>query len=212
MCYHVHLIFSKPKVFSKSSGLMLASHAISHGCFVVRVLFSTASSRASFLDYHPSECQKQTEKIRSPTLTFTQAWAILPSFPSIAPSSAPTTAPRLLSTATKTSPDVCLRSSSPAISLVTLAALAANLHPSVASMLNCYSISSFINQCSIPKKTSKGPLYLLVYFLSVLQAKPFSIAHLDLFSSLLISVRSTPVDRFHSLCSRKCLPPHPTRQ
>ena len=34
------------------------SHAISHGCFVVRVLFRTASSRASFLDVHLSECQK----------------------------------------------------------------------------------------------------------------------------------------------------------
>ena len=168
-----------------------------------------------FLTTIPRNARSRLRRYAVLLFTFTQAWAILPSFPeidSIAPSSAPTTAPRLLSTATKTPPDVCLRSSSPAISFVILAALAANLHPSLASMLNCYSISSFINQCSIPKKTSKGPLYLLVYFLSVLQAKPFSNAHLDLFSSLLISFRSTPVDRFHSLGSRKCLPPHPTRQ
>ena len=50
---------SETKGFSpKSSGLMLTSHAFSHGCFVVRVLFRTGSSSASFLDVHISECQK----------------------------------------------------------------------------------------------------------------------------------------------------------
>ena len=48
---------------------MLASHAISHGCFVVLALFSTAFSSASFVGVHPSECQKYTWKIRSPPLT-----------------------------------------------------------------------------------------------------------------------------------------------
>ena len=64
------------------------------------------------------------------------AWVILPSLPgidSVASSSAPTTAPKFLSTATKTPPNVCLRSSSPAFSTVILAASAANLHPSLAS-------------------------------------------------------------------------------
>ena len=58
------------------------------------------SSSASFLGVHPFECQKYTEKIRNPPLTFTRAWVIHPSSPgidSIVPSSAPTTASRLLS-------------------------------------------------------------------------------------------------------------------
>ena len=72
------------------------------------------------------------------------------------------------------------------------------------------------------------PLYLLTYFLSVLEAEPFNNAHLQFFSSFLISFRSTPFDRFplslsgtfpsappEGFCHpgpRKCLPPHPTRQ
>ena len=128
------LIFPKPKAFSTSSALMSASHAISHGCFVVRSSFQHRF-HGGFVSRRPSACQKYSEKIRNPPLAFTHAWAILPSFPgidSIAPSSAPTTAPRLLSIATKTLPGVCLRSSSPALSSVILAALAANLHPSLA--------------------------------------------------------------------------------
>ena len=96
------------------------------------------------------------------SLTFTHAWAILPSFPvtdSMVPSSAPTTAPRLLSIATKTPTDVCLRSSSPAASSVIPAALDANLHPSLASLLNCSFSLSFLYLCSIPKKISNVPLY-----------------------------------------------------
>ena len=50
---------------------------------------------------------------------------MLPSLPGIdvtAPSTSPTTAPMLLSTATKTQPDVCVRSSLPAVSSLILAA------------------------------------------------------------------------------------------
>ena len=93
------------KLFSKSLGHMLASHAISHRCVVTLACFTTASSRASFLGVQPSECQKYTEKTSKPPLTFTHAWAILPSLPgieAIAPSSPPTTGPKLLSAATKT--------------------------------------------------------------------------------------------------------------
>ena len=98
-----------------------------------------------------------------------------------------------------TPPDVCLRSSSPTVSSVILAARAANLHPSLASLLNCSFISSFLNLCSIPKKISNVPLYLHKYFCSVLQAETFSHAHLNLFSSFLTSVQSTPSDSFHFL-------------
>ena len=70
------------------------------------------------------------------------------------PSSSPITAPRLLSTAMKTPPDECLRSSLPTFSSVILAASAANLHHSLASLLKRSSISSFLNLCSIPKKLS----------------------------------------------------------
>ena len=64
-----------------------------------------------------------------------------------------------------------------------LAASAASLHPSFASLLNCSSISSFLNLCSVPKKISNVPLYLLMYFLSALQADPLSKVHFSLFSS-----------------------------
>ena len=46
--------FLNQGLFSKSFGLMLASHAISHGCFVALALFSTASRIASFLGDRPS--------------------------------------------------------------------------------------------------------------------------------------------------------------
>ena len=89
---------------------MFASHAINHGCLVVLACFRTASSRASFLGVQPAECQKHTEKTRNRPLTCTHAWGILPSLPgieSIAPSSTPTTAPRMLQTAAKTPLGVC---------------------------------------------------------------------------------------------------------
>ena len=123
-------------------------------------LLRTASNKASFLGVQPSECQKYTEKTRNPPLMFTHAWAILPSLPeikTIVPSSAPTTAPRLLSTTTRTPPDVCFRSSQLALSSVILAASAANIYPSFASLLNCSSLSSFLILYSIPKKISHFP-------------------------------------------------------
>ena len=155
------------RLFSKSSGHMFASHATNHGCLVTVACLTTASSKASFLGVPPSECQKYTEKTRRPPLTFTYAWAILPWLPwieSIAPSSAPTTAPRLLSTATKTPPDVCLRSSVPALSSVILVAFAANIHPSLASLLNC---SSSTPSRPIEQGT---PQYFGSFFISVLSS------------------------------------------
>ena len=145
-------------LFSKSTGLKQAS-ATSHGCLVILARFNTASNRVSFLGVHPSECQKYTENTLIPPLAFTQAWVILPSLPgidAISPSFSPTTAPRSLSTAVKTPPDVRLRSSLPAVSSVILAS-AANHHPSLASLLNCSSISSFLNLCPIAKKISHFP-------------------------------------------------------
>ena len=150
-------------------------------CLVILACFTTTTISASFLGVHPSGCQKYTAKTRIPPLTFTHAWAMLPSFPGIdvtAPSSLPTTAPRLLSIATETPPDVCLRSS-------LLAASAANLYLCLASLLNCSSISSLLILGSIPKKMSKVPLYLLIYFVSVLQAEPFNKGAPHRFRSLL---------------------------
>ena len=46
------------------------------------------------------------------------------------------------------------------------------------SLLNCYSISSLVILCSIPKKLSKVPLFLLFFFFSVHHAEPFSKMHL----------------------------------
>ena len=93
------------------------------------------------------------------------------------------TAPRLLSTAKKTPPDVCLRSTLLASSSVIRAASAARLHPCFASSLNCSSISSFFILCSAPKKMSKVPLYLLMYLFSVLHVDPFNNVHLTIFDS-----------------------------
>ena len=56
---------------------------------------------------------------------------------------------RLLSTATKTPPDVCVRSSLLALSSVILAVSAANHHPCFACLL-----------CSTPKKISKVLVYV----------------------------------------------------
>ena len=155
---------------------MFASQAISHGCPVVLTCFITASINASFLGVQPSECLQFSAKTRIPPLTFTHAWAILPSFPGIdvtAPSSVPTTAPRLLSIATKTPPDVCLRSSLLAFSSVIPTASAA--HPSF-----------FLILSSTPKKISKASLYLLTYFFSVFHAETFSEVHLTIFESFCI--------------------------
>ena len=149
------------RLHSKSSGHMFASHATNHGCLVTVACLTAASSTASFLGVQPSECQMYTEKTRRPPPTFTHAWAILPSLPGI---ESIATSPRLLSTATKTPPDVCLRSSVPALSSVLLAAFAANLHPSLASLLNCSS--------STPSRpVAQGtPQYFASFFISVLSS------------------------------------------
>ena len=87
---------------------------------------------------------------------------------------------------------------------VVLAASAANIHPSFASLFTCSSVSSFLNLCSIPKKISNVPLYLLMYFFSVLQTDPFSKVRFNLLSffshlSPVCSFRLSPLFRnlFH---------------
>ena len=178
---------------------MFASH---HGCLVVLCLLHRCLKQRLIPRVQPSECQKYTEKTRKPPLTLTHVWAFLPSFPefeSIAPSSAPMTAPVLLSTATKTLPDVRFRSSLLALSSVILVASAANLRPSLAPLLNCSSTSSFLNLCSIRKKISNVPLNLLMYFFSVLQANPLSKVHLNLRASFFTDM--TPE---HFFCCAQC--------
>ena len=96
-----------------------------------------------------------------------------------------------LSTATKTPPDVCLRSSPLALSSIILPASAANLRHSLAYLLSS-SISSFLNLCSFTKKISHLPFYLLVYSFSVLQADPLSKVHLNTLASFSISVKTSP--------------------
>ena len=88
---------------------MFASHAINHWCLVVLACLRTTSGRASFLGVQLSECQKYTAKTRKPHLTFTPCLGIflLIEIKTIVPSSAPTTVPRLLSTATETPSDAC---------------------------------------------------------------------------------------------------------
>ena len=116
---HASAPFGTTSSFQNLPDTCLHQTLTNQGCLVVFACFTTASSNASFLGVQPSECQKNTEKTRKPPLTFTHAWAILRSLPeieSIAPSSAPTTAPKLLPTATKTPSDVCFRSSVPALS------------------------------------------------------------------------------------------------
>ena len=92
----------------------------------------------------------------------------------------------------KTPPDMCLRSSLLSFSSAILAASAANLYPCSISLLNCSSISSFLNLCSIPKKTSHFPLYLLMHF--SLCSKPIHRARcaLKLFLLFFISIPSSP--------------------
>ena len=113
-----------------------------------------------------------------PPRTLAQAWVIPPSLPGIdatAPSS-PTTAPKLLSKAGKTAPDVCFRSTLFALSSVFLPA-SCNVHPSMVSSSTSQSVLN-------PKKISYFPLYPLMYFSSVLHADPLSTAR------LLLHVRS----------------------
>ena len=69
------------------------------------------------------------------------------------------------------------------LSPVIVAASAVNLHPSLASLLNYSSISSFLDLCSCPKKISHLPLCLLIFFLSLLHADPFSKVHFNSFAS-----------------------------
>ena len=137
---------------------MLALHATSQGCLVGFDCLTTASISASFLGGHPSQCQKYTAKISFPGIDMTD------------PSSLSTTAPKSLSSATKTPLHACLQFSLLAFSSVILAASAANLHPCYTSLWNCSSISSFPILLSIPKKMRKVPLYLVMYFFSVLYA------------------------------------------
>ena len=74
----------------------------------------------------------------------------------IAPSATPTTAPWLLSTANQ-------NSSSCMLLILTACSFIGDshrLHPSLASLLNCSSISSFLNPCSILKKRYRTCLYI----------------------------------------------------
>ena len=67
-----------------------------------------------------------------------------------------------------------------------------------ASLLNCSSISSFLNLCSIPMKISDFPLHLLMFFLAVLHADPLSKVHLNNCASFFISVLSSPFGCLHT--------------
>ena len=99
-----------------------------------------------------SPTSRVPEAHRKNTQTSSYIYPSLRGIETIAPSSAPTTAPKLLSTATKTPPDVCLLSSVTAFSSVILAGSAANLHPSLASLSNCSSISSFLKSVLYSKE------------------------------------------------------------
>ena len=151
------------RLYLKSSEFLLASQATNFGCLVVLACCTTASISASFLGVHPSECQMYTAKTRIPPVTFTHGrffvhflgWTGPIRFPcrSMLPSSC-----RLLQ---KKPPDVCLRSSLPALSSVILAASAAHLHPFVDSLMNCSYIPTLLILCSMPKNMSNVLLYLL---------------------------------------------------
>ena len=193
---------------------MCASHAINYGCLVVLACFRTASSKASFLGVHPSECQKYTEKTRNPPLTFTHAWAILPSLPgieSIAPSSTP---PQLLPSDCRLPQNFLLMCAYDPHCLLFHRRF--SLHPLQTSilpgplLLNCSSISFFLSLCAITKKISHFPLYLFMCFFSVLQANPLSKVHLHYFASFFISVLSFPFGCLHPCgISSAHLPVHP---
>ena len=74
--HHMHHLPWEPKTLFK----VFWTHVCITRCYP-RV--KTASSNASFLGLHPSECQKYTEKICNPPLAFTHAWAMFPSLPGI---------------------------------------------------------------------------------------------------------------------------------
>ena len=93
-CYHMHPTFSEPKTF-----LEIHWARVSITCYQPWMFCGPGSLQHRFQDsftswVHPNVCQKDAANIRIPPRTFTQTWAILPS--------SPTTAPTLLSTATKT--------------------------------------------------------------------------------------------------------------
>ena len=60
----MHLFLPKPEVISKSTELVSASHATSHGCLVTLAVFSTASKMASFLGVHPSVCHRSAQDLK----------------------------------------------------------------------------------------------------------------------------------------------------
>ena len=85
--------FRNHRLFSKSTQLISASHATTHGCSMNLALSSTASKMASFLGVHPSVCQKSDAK------TLITRHAPTPKPGRFYP---PTTAPKLLSNAFRT--------------------------------------------------------------------------------------------------------------
>ena len=174
--FNVHALY-----FEAQALLRLASQATNQGCLVLLACFTIASTTASFLGVHHSECRKYMVKTRVPPLTFTHAWALhsqrwtyLVLLDNCTPHYC-----RLLRKFLSTC--ACER----ALSSVILAASAANLHPYFTSVLNCSFISSFLIPCSITKKTSNVPLYLLVYFFTVHHAEPLSKVHLTAFDVFL---------------------------
>ena len=187
--FYEHLPALKPHTF-----LSVFWACLRHTEYLVAsTYFTTALSKASFLGVQPSEYQNHTNKNRIPPRTFTHHWATLPALPGIdstAPSSVPTTAPKLLSTATKT-PDVRLRSSVPAFLSVILAASAANLHPFFGFFVELLLHLFFPHSVLYSKEKIKCTFaYLLMCFLSVLHADPPSKVHLTLLASFCISVLS----------------------
>ena len=143
---------------------MCTSHAINNGCLVTFTRFIAASSKASFLGPNPHSAKSTLRKpahslahLPTPRQFYPRCLGLIQLLASVT-----TIAPRLLSTATNNPPDVCLRSSLLALTSVILTA--ANLQPCLASVLNCSSISSLLNLCSMSKKISHVPLYLIVCF------------------------------------------------
>ena len=110
------------RLLSTSSGHMFASHSINQGSLVTYACFTTASSKASFLGFQPSECQKIH---RENTQTSSHIHRCLgdSSFVSLDRSFfRPHTRSQVAVDRHKNSPDVCLRSSVPTFSSVILAA------------------------------------------------------------------------------------------
>ena len=105
-----------------------------------------------------------------------------------APSSFPMSAPKLLSAATKTPPDECLRSSVPAFSSVVLAASAANLHPCLAFFVEMPVHLFLPHFVLISEEHVNVPLYHLENFFSMHHAAQFSKVHLTIFEFFCISL------------------------